>query len=474
MRHLLKLGLLASLSLSGCAHMGSQERDAIKIDSYVETDWSKRTLSISAEDDNASLSSFWTNFEDPILVDLVDEVIISNPAIAEAQARIREARAVIGVVSSQSKLQLNAVSSVGRERLSLNGPGPQGTIPNFDLEQSFLSLGGVAAWEPDIWSKTELNVAASEARAEAAEALERAVKVSLRAETARIYIRLRAAEADQNLIESEIATLEETKRLTQLLVDAGTIADFDLLQIEARLKSLEVERVQITQQIKLLRYGLATLLGRAPSNLPAGVVATGLIPKYEKGIPAGLPSDLLYQRPDVIAARLSLIATATEQDAVSLNGLPTFSLTGDGGLLATGLNVLIDGDARRGLVSAAFNWPILSGGRLSAEREIADARTAAAQASYDQTLLQSLNDVETAFERYASAGETLLKIDQLAGIQSKVKTLAEMRYREGADSQFRALEAQSVLLAIERQDAVIQAARSIAAVDIFTALGGAL
>ncbi|WP_298916959.1 efflux transporter outer membrane subunit [uncultured Algimonas sp.] len=465
---------LGAMLLSGCSTLHNGASETLATDAAAQAGWTDRTIATAAPAASAPLDdvAFWAGFDDPLLVALLDEVIANNPAVDEAQARLREARAVIGVIGSRSRIQLSATPNAGRERLSAEGPGPQGQIPGVDLEQSFFSLGGVAAWEPDIWSRNALSVEAGEARAEAMEALADAVQLGLKADTGRTYIRLRAAEADLVAIDQTLAALRDTEDLTRQLVEVGLSAEFDLLQVGARIEGVEAERLQVTGQVTLLRYALATLLGHAPAEMEGRLPAGASIPDYDTGIPAGLPSTLIYRRPDVAAARLQLLAAAKNEENVSLNHLPNFSLTGDGGLLSTGLDALFDADSRRGLISAALNWPILSGGRLSAERDIADAQTAAAQAVYDQALLRSLNDVETAFERYATSGETLVRIDNLIERQTRIRRLAEARYLEGEDSQFRSLEAETELLSAERRKAELLAARSVAAVDIYAALGG--
>ena len=124
------------------------------------------------------------------------------------------------------------------------------------------------------------------------------------------------------------------------------------------------------------------------------------------------------------------------------------------------------------MISAALNWPIFAGGRLEAERDISAAQVLQAEAAYDKVVLQSLNDVETAFETYVSASRRLRQLKALDVDLNRLTTLAELRYVNDLDSQFQVLDAKANLLNNQSSIATAQADIALALVKINAALGG--
>jgi len=228
----------------------------------------------------------------------------------------------------------------------------------------------------------------------------------------------------------------------------------------------------VGNQIITLSYALATITGRAPAEGEGLINQPVPIPDYTFGIPAGVPSELLALRLDIMATRAALLAASARRDIAELNRLPSFALTGDGGLLSTTLEDLISTDARRGVISAALNWPILAGGRLAAERDNAEAVEAQFEAQYDAAVLTSLNDVETAFENYVSAKRRLTKLERLNTQLKDILRLSELRYQSELSAQFEVLEAQANLLANSAAIETEKADIALSLIDINASLGG--
>ena len=420
----------------------------------------------------------WVGFDDADLLRLVTAAITDTPDIRAAQARIRQARAAVAIAEARRRPSLSLSSTVSRDRASEEAqifpmtPGMDGGF-EIPLETDSYGVTATASWEPDVWGEEALRVASAELTADAAEAAATAVALSLQSETARTYIQLRGAQARLGVLGRNIELLEENRRLTDLLVGRDLSPRFDLVQVEADLEALRAEVVAVEATAVARGYALSTLTGQPPQaidDLLLDDVAD--IPAYSGGIAPGLPSDLLLRRPDLVQAGLELRATRLDVEAEELNRLPTFSLTGEGGLLSMTLEALISEDARRGLLSVALNWPVYQGGRLNALREQAEATEDLASANYDAAILIALRDVEQAFEEYVAANRRLTRLDRAVSRREEVLELAELRFRSGLDSQFRVLEAQTALLnaRTSRVDASQAAAEAI--VRINAALGG--
>lgn len=471
----LKLFLVSTaLTLSACASL--PERPSLQepaTDTAIMPDgWSERLRSDRDAFANAPSQTLWAGFDDPKLLELIELTLSANPQIREAQARIAQAEAALRVVRSAALPVVSASSAAQRERTSLAGPGPQRFIPGIDLEETAFSLGGRASWEPDIWGRTALSEQAAGFQKDAAIAQAAGVSLALQNQTARLYINLRAAQAQRRVLENNLALTRRMINLTQQLFSQELAPEFDVIQARTRASQIEVQIETVDSQIITLAYALATITGRAPAQDELLVAKSSNIPDYEAGIPSSVPSDLLSRRPDIMAARARLLAANAQRDIAQLNRLPSFALTGEGGLLSTSLEDLITADARRGVISAALNWPIFAGGRLQAERDNAGAVEAQFEAQYDQVVLTSLNDVETAFQSYVSAKRQLAKLKSLNSDLQQTFKLAELRYRSDLSPQFEVLDARAALLSNQSSIETAKADIALALIEINAALGG--
>lgn len=471
---ILSLFAATTLLLSSCA--GLPERRPIDVaateNAVVPDAWSERLQSAQAALAESPSQSLWAGFKDPQLIQLIEMTLSSNPQIREAQARIAQAEAALRVAGSSALPSVGASSAAQRERISLLGPGPQGFVPGIDLEQAGFSLGGRASWEPDIWGRVALSEESAAYQKDAAAAQAAGVSLSLQNQTARLYINLRGAQAQRQVLADNLALTRRTVELTQQLFSQDLAPEFDVIQAGTRASQIEVQIERIESQIITLSYGLATITGRAPAEASALIAQQSSIPDYAASIPTGVPSDLLSRRPDIMVARANLLAASARRDLAQLNRLPSFALTGEGGLLSTTLDDLIAADARRGVISAALNWPIFAGGRLQAERDNAEAVEAQFEAQYDQTVLTSLNDVETAFETYVSAKRQLAKFQALDADLQNILRLSELRYQSELSAQFEVLDAQANLLTNQSEIASVKADIALALIEINAALGG--
>lgn len=474
MKTLSLLALSTTIMLAGCASL--PERTAIDepaTQSAVIPDaWSDRLQAEREAIARAPSETLWAGFDDPQLFDLIRMTLSANPQIREAQARIAQAEAALRVAGSSALPTVGLSSAAQRERISLAGPGPQRFIPNIDLEETAFSLGGRASWEPDIWGRVALSEQATGFQKEAAIAQAAGVSLALQNQTARLYVNLRAAQAQRRVLADNLALTENSIDLTRQLFSQELAPEFDVIQARTRASQIEVQLETVDSQIIALSYALATITGRAPAQGEGLINQAVPIPDYAFGIPAGVPSELLARRPDIMATRAALLAASARREIAELNRLPSFALTGDGGLLSTTLEDLISTDARRGVISAALNWPIFAGGRLAAERDNAEAVEAQFEAQYDAAVLTSLNDVETAFENYVSAKRRLTKLERLNTQLKDILRLSELRYQSELSAQFEVLDAQANLLANSASIETAKADIALSLVDINASLGG--
>ena len=465
--------LLSAALLCGCTTLADMpERAAVATDTAVmPATWTEASRATLARHDGVVPATLWAGFDDPDLDALTRAAISSTPDVRAAQARIREARSRVAIAEAARRPRLGASGSAARSRTS--GESGIGQIPGIPLIANEYSVGGSATWEPDVWGRLALGVDAAEAGLAAAQSDARAVALSLQSEIGRNYVTLREAQESLAVLRDTLALLEESLRLTDLLVGQELAPEFDRVQIEADIASLRSQAEGLRAQAVTLGYALSVLSGEAPKALDRLLSRPEAgVPSYSAGLPDLLPSELLLRRPDIERARQQLLAADLELAAEDLNRLPSFSLLGEAGMLSQMIDSLIDWDARRWLISAAFDWPVYQGGRLQAQREGAEARVDQAVAAYDGVVLKALGDVEGALERYIAAKRQAGALATAIDRRTRVLDLAEMRYRSGLDSQFRVLEAQRALLDARSAAVAARAREATALIDLNAAIGG--
>lgn len=474
------------LLLSACASVDGRPPDAAVISdtAVMPAAWSDTVRAVEAN----TAEGFFAGFDDPDLLALVRASVASTPSIREAQSRIRQARAGVSLAEARRRPTLGLGGNVTRQRTSEAGDpfqqafggndsqgGNQGGGPDIaiPLEQTTYALNATAAWEPDVWGRDAWRVESAALRVEAAQAAAAGVALSLQSETARTYLSLRSVQESLDLIDANLQLLRDNLDLTRLLEDQALASEFDRVQVEADIAALLAQRESLESQAITLGYALSVLTAQAPQSLDQLLVeADASLPDFRGGVEAGLPSTLLLRRPDLRRARAELLAARADIEAAELNRLPSFSLTGEGGLLSLTLESLISEEARRGLLSAAFNWPVFQGGRLEAERALERADESVEVAQYDRAILEALSDVETAFEQYVSAGRRVRQLEDAVAKRARVLELAELRYRSGLDDQFRVLSARRNLLTAQDAQLAARSDRAAALVRIHAALGG--
>lgn len=472
------ISLVISGLLTACASVPERpsHSEILTDTAKVPADWTDRTQNIISRLGNDAPDTVWEGFNDPSLPLLVQQAITATPSAREAQARLILARTRSDLDQARLRPSLSVGSVATRERSSLEGPQFTNLPPQFvdfvEPEIDVFSLSASASWEPDIWGRRALEVQSAQFSVEAAAAQRDATLLSLQADTARTYIQLRSVQTRASITREALELLEETQKLTLLLQDQDLVSALDELQVSASIDARLSELATLEGQEVEFLLSVATLTGQALEATNDLTSGSGNIPDYSSGIPAGLPSTLLTRRPDLRAASARLQAARAQSDADDLNRLPSFSLTGDGGLLSTTLDTLISTDARRGAISGILGWPIFQGGALAAQREASDAEVLIAEAQYDAAILRAFSDVEGALSRYVAAERAMRRLDDGIDDRKRIVDLRDLRFKAGLDNQFLVIEAQTQLLELRLARVQAQATSALAIVDLFSALGG--
>jgi NodT family efflux transporter outer membrane factor (OMF) lipoprotein len=415
--------------------------------------------------------SWWESFGDATLANLVKKAVAANLDIAEAQARLAEARANRDAAAGRQLPDARAVGSATENQVSENGQLPVANIPGFDRRYSLFDLGFDASWEIDLWGRNRRSLEAAQARAAAAAESARAVRLRVIAEVVRNYIDLRAAQARLQVAEQNGRVLGEIGRVAQLRFAAGEANRLEATRAATDAAAAAGVIPALRAEERAAAYNLALLTGEAP-EMALGLLARAELPSPPPAIAAGLRSELLARRPDVRQAERELAAATADIGVATADLVPRFSLLGSLGQQARDAGDLLSGSSTRFSIGPSFSWPIFSGGRIRAQIRGADARAQAAAIRYDKAVLEALRDSETAINRFAMARQSRGQAEAAEQAARETLGLARRRFQAGEDNRLDALRAEAAYEAAARQLADARALELAAAAALYKALGG--
>lgn len=417
---------------------------------------------------------WWTRFGDAQLEAYVERAVADSPAVGQAIARVRQARAQARIAGADRLPQVDASFSATRRRLSLEslgivvpgseaGDGPSSyTIETYDLSAN-------VSWEIDLWGKLSAQTAAARAEFLGSEANLQAARQAIAAQTARTYFAVVEAQEQVDLAELTAENYAETARQIGNRVEVGSAQPIDGQLAEANLRSARANLEQRREAVARLTREFDILLRDYPDG---DVAVAAALPSVPPAPAAGVPAELLARRPDVAASLSSLQAAGFRLTAAERSFLPSITLTGSAGTSSMELANLLDPDFFVWSIAGRLLQPIFQGGRLRAQFELRAGERDEALQGYADTVLTALSEVETALavETFLAGQERELAAASAAA--GRAVEISRNRYEVGKEplltlleSQRRALDARSGLLAVQRL-------RLANRVDLHLALGG--
>jgi len=416
---------------------------------------------------------WWKVYGDPVLDRLVDEALAHNANVMLAIARVDEARAALSATSADQRPQVSASANRSRTRVSQRGPTPlpQGVDPQFN--DTRVAVG--VSYEIDLWGRLRNATQAARAELLASEAARETVLITLTSDLAQGYFALRAFDGQLEATRRSLAARSEALGMQKKRFDVGDISEFDYRQLQADvaadralLPALELQRAQ-------QENALAVLLGKSPRAIYEGALEAGSDPEDRTlaiVVPAGLPSDLLLRRPDLIQAEQTLIAANARVAVARAAYFPTLSLTGTLGSESVALSDLFTGPAGMWQAALAAGQPIYAGGRIDAQVQAAGARERQALAQYQLAIQNAFRDVRDALVAQAKARERLeAESERVTALRTTLR-FARLRYQNGMTGQLEVLDAERNLLAAEQNRIDALRSQRAAIADLFKALGG--
>jgi len=415
---------------------------------------------------SAAQTAWRDYFASPALRQLIAAALENNRDLRLALSRVEEARALYGVERAGQFPSLAAQAQGERGRV----PGDL-NLTGAPLTSSQYQVGlGMAAWELDFWGRVRSLKDAALENYLASEEAARAATLSLIAQVADSYLALRELDERLELTRQTIASREESLRIFRRRFEVGSISRLDLTQVEtlwqqAKALGADLERTRAAQAHALeLLVGAPLALAPDASALDDAAIM--------RELPAGLPSDLLASRPDIVAAEHRLKSANANIGAARAAFFPSITLTGAFGTASAELDGLFAGGSRAWNFSPSLNLPLFDAGRRGYNLDLAQARRDQAVAAYEQAIQAAFRDVSDALSARRWLAEQVDILRATVAAQQERAHLAQLRYDHGASPYLEVLDAQRDLL--EAQQLLVQTRRALLSsrVSLYAALGG--
>jgi NodT family efflux transporter outer membrane factor (OMF) lipoprotein len=447
--------LILALATSACTTVGPNYRAPEAANLSVPETYAG--ASGAAPDAPNQLSRWWERFDDPLLTRLIDEASAGNLDLAVSAARLKQARESLVQARAGQVPTVGASASAGR------------TVGTGNDRNSF-DLGADASWEIDLFGRIRRGVEATGADAEAAYYDREALQVAIAAEVATNYVDARLAQQRLALARENLAIADDNLQIAGWRVQAGLASSLDSEQARAARAQTAATLPTLETAFRSAVYRLSVLTGRAPGALLDTLSAPGPIPKGPQDVAAGIPADTLRQRPDVRSAERSLAAATARIGVAEAQLYPGLRLTGNIGTSAFSLGGLFN--AITGAIFAGLDQTLFDGGRLRSQVRSQRAATEGALATYHQSVLTALEDVENALASLSAARqrETQFEVAQDAANNSAI--LARTQYRSGLTDFQTLLEAERSLVSARDGLANSRGDEAQALVQLYRALGG--
>jgi NodT family efflux transporter outer membrane factor (OMF) lipoprotein len=409
------------------------------------------------------IATWWGQFDDPVLDQLVRESLLANPDVRIAVSRVNQARAVF----SERRLDLAPHVTAGVEGTRTKQPVEgQGRV-----ETDSYSAGFDAAWELDLFGRVRRSAEAAHADLQAQRNELQAAQVTVAAEVARNYFELRGTQKRLDVARRILTSLGETQRLTESQFELGAGSQLEVQSSLARVKAVEAEVPALEASEGESRHRLAVLVGKRPGEIDA-LLAPREAPAFAKALPIGDTTDVLRQRPDVRAAERRLAAATARIGVATADLFPRVSLRGFIGFLSGGWGNLVNGDNRAWQVTPSISWAAFDMGSVRARLRASEAQADGVAAEYEKAVLAALEDTENALLSYAKRQAQLkLRLEQSVAAR-RAAELAEVRYRAGSSDFLTLLDAQRSQLAADDALAQAEAGVNVGVVAIYKSLGG--
>ncbi len=415
--------------------------------------------------DTLSRGNWWEVFGDTRLNALAEQVNVSNENVRFAEARLRQAEALV----EQSRSGLWPTLAISASATRSRSPNISGSNTNTSAPVNVYNLPLTASWAPDLWGSVRRTIEGNLATAQTSAANVANARLLAQSQLAINYFQLRVLDARRRLLEESAAAYSKSLELTRNRYNAGVAARVELVQAEAQMKSTQAQAIDIGVQRAQLEHAIAILIGKPPAELAIEPDSFALsIP----AIPVGLPSQLLERRPDIAAAERQMAAANAQIGIAQAAFFPSLTLSATAGFRANSPASWLTVPSRFWSVGPTLAETLFDGGARRAVSKQAQAAYDANVATYRQTVL-------TAFQQVEDNLAALRILEQEAAIQTEAVQAARLsteltlnQYKAGTVNYLNVVIVQAAQLNNEATAVNLLGQRLVAAVTLVQALGG--
>ncbi|KPA91966.1 efflux transporter, outer membrane factor lipoprotein, NodT family [Pseudomonas asplenii] len=460
--------LLAFFGLGACSVGPDFSRPAARLPAT----WAAEPREVRSNAATRAIDAhWWRQFNDPLLSELVERAAQANFDVRTANERLLQSRAARQIAGAEQLPGVAADGSYQRQRNSavglMDASGHSGKSP-FEL----WNLGLDASWEVDLWGHVRRGLEGAGAAIELSRAQRDGVLLSVAAETATDYLRLRGTQARLEVARQNLDIARQSRDLTQTRYDNGVTTQLDTANAAAQVADIEARLPLLEAQQAHLINALSYLLGEQPGSLSARLLPPAAIPLPPLRVPVGLPSELAQRRPDIQQAEAALHRATAAIGVAEADFYPRVSLGGGFGFQALQGSDIGSWGSRQWSFGPSLYLPIFQGGRLTGTLELREHQQQEAALNYQRTVLAAWHEVDNALTDYSAEQRHHAALEEAVKQNRIALANARQRYKEGAVDFINVLGVQRALIANQSELADSATRVSTNLVQLYKALGG--
>lgn len=451
---------LPGLALAGCATAPAYQPPETPIAAaFKQVDgW------VPAAAEARPAQQWWQVFDDPALSALMPRVAADNPDLASAVARYEQALAAVGQARAPLFPQIDAGADLSRERLSAGRP-----LASSSALYTERQVGASLSYELDLFGRIRNQLRDARARAAASDADVAALRLGLEAQLAGTYFDMRALDARLELLGETVTAFQRAYQLTETRHGGGIASGLDVSRAATVLANARAELDTVAAARARNEHAIAILIGENPAAFSIPSARQDVLPPI---IPVGLPSTLLRDRPDVIAAERRVAAANARIGAARAALFPQVTLGAAGGFQAVRGDILGASSTFWALGPLSALASVFDGGARRAAIRDARAQFDEASATYRATVLNAFREVEDDLATGRHLASRSVNLLAAARAAERTRELALTRYRDGASDYLDVVTAQTAALDAQRALILNRSEQMRIAVDLVRALGG--
>ena len=418
--------------------------------------------------DAVSRGKWWEIFGDPKLNALAEQVDLSNQNVQFAEARLRQAEALV----EQSRSGLWPTLALSGSATRSRAPNIAGSTSNTSAVVNVYNMPLTATWAPDLWGSVRRTIEGNLANAQTSAANVANARLLAQSQLAINYFNLRVLDARKQLLDTTVGVYQKSLELTRNRYNAGVAARVELVLAEQQLKSTQAQSMDVGVQRAQVEHAIAILIGKAPAELAIQSETADLAIPAIPAIPLGLPSQLLERRPDIAAAERQMAAANAQIGVAQAAYFPSLTLSASGGFRSNSVPDWLTIPHRFWSLGPTLAQTLFDGGARRAVSKQAQAAYDANVATYRQTVL-------TAFQQVEDNLAALRILEQEAVTQAEAVQLARQsteltlnQYKAGTVNYLSVVVVQAAQFNNEAAAVNLLGQRLVAAVTLVQALGG--